>query len=57
MSKCNICGINKKITIRCSSCGQMCCLNDFYCKLGICADCVTLKYNEYYEEKIEAYAT
>ncbi len=56
MGKCHICGGLKKILIPCSRCDKNICLNDFYIKDGLCADCMTLVYNEKYADKIEAYA-
>jgi hypothetical protein len=55
MKKCCICGIVKKVSIKCSRCEQEVCLDCFYVDRGLCPDCMTLEYNEIYAEKIKAY--
>lgn len=55
MKKCHICGMIRKVTINCPMCNKDICLNDFYCSYGLCADCMTIYYQEKYKDKIEAY--
>lgn len=56
MTQCNICGIPSKIMINCSICKGITCIHCFYVKLGLCADCIILEYQNKYRNKIDNYA-
>ena len=53
--KCNICGREKNVIIKCPECHRWVCLNDFWVKMGLCADCITEEYNKKYSAKIDQY--
>lgn len=55
IKKCAICGVPKKILIKCARCLRYVCIVDFYSQHGLCADCEIWYYNEKYKNKIMKY--